>query len=268
MSEKRHTRSVSQWKSYSRCPEAFRLERMVSPRPPEAPAAWTALGSAFHEAYEAWELDSRRVPLATFFDHSYELQIDALKLKQPDFGQWMKRPNVKTVERDIELYAEIGRKQAEAYQEHCEIAGWTLFELPNELPALEVSFEIDFDGVVVRGTIDSILEWPDGRVSVRDLKTGNAEEDYRQLGVYRYVAVEQFGLDLQWGEYYFTKRGVSSEWQDLKRYSRAYLSEAFAELERGISNRVFLPRPSSACGMCGVKPWCREKGWRNERDRS
>lgn len=267
MSEKQYTRSVSQWKSYSRCPEAFRLERIVRPRLPETPAAWTALGSAFHEAYETWELDDRRVPLATFFEHSYELEVEALKLKQPDLSQWMKRPNVKTVEQDIKLYAELGRKQAEAYQEHCEAAGWTLYELPNGLPALEVSFEIDFGGVVVRGTIDSILEWPDGRVTVRDLKTGNVEDDYRQLGVYRFVAVEQFGLDLRWGHYWYTKRGVGSDWKDLTRYTRPYLEEAFAELERGISGRVFLPRPSSQCSMCGVKPWCREQGWLDERSR-
>jgi len=265
--DKRYTRSVSQLKSYTRCGQAYFLERMVRPRLPEAPAAWTALGSAFHAAYEGWELTSRQQPLADWFDRAYEMEISKLKERQPDLSQWLKRPNVRTVERDIELYAEIGRKQAEAYQEHCEEAGWVLYELPNGLPALEVSFEINLGGVPVRGTIDSILEWPDGRVTVRDLKTGNVEEDNRQLGLYRHVAIEQFGLDLRWGEFWYTKRGVSGGWVDLTRYTKEYLTEVYEALDRGIDNRVFLARPGSHCEMCGVKPYCPEKGWLDERSR-
>lgn len=258
----RYTRSVSQLKTYTRCSEAYFLERMVKPHLPETPAAWTALGSAFHKAYEGWELSNRTGSLGDVFEAEFPLEIERLKERQPDLTEWQKRPRVHTVERDIELYGELGRKQAEAYEAHCAEAGWSLFELPNGLPALEVSFELDLEGVPVRGTIDSILEWPDGRVTVRDLKTGNVDEDNRQLGLYRHVAIDQFGLDLRWGEYWYTKRGVSGGWVDLTRYTKQYLAGAYAALDRGISNRVFLARPGSHCGMCGVKPYCPELGWK------
>jgi putative RecB family exonuclease len=273
MEERRYTRSLSQLKQYSKCSEAFRLQRMVRPRLPSRPASWLAGGLAFHDATEEYERarfeGETWVPtqLGTRFTELYDWHIDSLKQEQPDLDLWLKPPR-STVEKDITNRLKSGvEKWIPNYLEYTK-QPWKIFELPDGSPALEVQFEIKLGEVKVTGSIDRVLEWEDGACSVEDLKTGNREERFDQLGLYAYVLNslrEDFFLDsdIDQGRYFYAKDGQWSDWKPMARYTEKYLTDIYTALDRGIQNRVFLPNPGD-CEICAVRPWCRELGWLGE----
>jgi len=261
-------RSVSQLKTYTGCGEAYRLGRVVEPRPPQKPAAWTALGTALHDVYEAWERAERAWLMAEKFPLFFDAEIETFKYLQPDLNEWTKTPRVGSTQRDIDLRRLNGIKQAEALQWHSENAQWKLWRLPDGSPAVEVPFEVEFEpfdpgvygenNTVIRGKIDSILEWPDQRKTVRDLKSGAAKEDNRQLGMYRFAANELFNLNINFGQYWYAKRGEESSWVDLRNYTEEYLTETYVGLDRAIEEEIFLANPGSQCYLCEYKESCRE----------
>lgn len=250
-------RSASQLNSYTGCGERYRLERTVDL--PVTHAAWTSLGTAIHEAYEHWELNGRAGILAEYFEAAYDLDIQKYLDLQPDLDYWTKTPRVKSVENDIALRREAGVKQAVALQESCEKSLWKPWTLPSGDLALEVPFEAQLGSVLVRGMVDVIKEWPDGQLTACDWKTGNkSHPKYRQLGVYKHAMIQDYGIDLPYGEFWFTKDGSSSGFIDLSRYTYAYLTDQYEKLDLAITEGIFLANPGSQCDLCNVRGFCRE----------
>lgn len=255
-------RSVSQLNLYSECGERYRLERVDSfPMDlPERPSPWTAVGNAMHSVYEIWERNDRQFDMPEMFLSTYSDEIESLFRAQPDPKWWIITPRVKSIERDIELRGEHGVKQAEALQTHCLESPWHIKRIDGAL-ALELPVSLTFGAVEVVGKIDSVKEWPDGRVVATDLKTGNKKgTKNRQLGFYGLALREIYGLDVRWGEFWYTKLGASGGYIDLRRYTRDYLHNQFNNLDQAIGQRIFLANPGEQCGFCPVKQWCREMG--------
>lgn len=275
MTERVYSRSVSQLKTYSKCPEQYRLQRMVRPRLPERPASWLAGGTAFQDAADEWEKTERRYDLAAMTEEYYWREIDKLKEKQPDLkNYWMKPPSTKTVERDIELRLKAAlEKWVPNYLRYAEEAEWEIWRDPfNEL-ALEVECTWKFpSSVPVLLGIDRILYWPDKNIcTIEDIKTGNREESFRQLGLYIFAAnrifEEYLPAPIEHARYWYAKDGEVSEWESAARWTEEYLDAEYSALDRGISNKVFIASPSNDnCGLCGVQPWCRLKGYLQEHE--
>ena len=252
-------RSISQLNSLSDCGERYRLERTV-PGLPVRPAAWTVVGTAAHTAYEVWEKTDRVMDLSELFFQHYTEEIAVQQTRQPDAKLWVKTPNVKTVERDIDLRLEHGVKQMRALQEHCEQSEWRVAEIGGK-KAIEVPLEVTFGDVLVLGHVDVVLEWPDGKLSARDWKTGHKKgTKNRQLGFYKLGLNEKYGLDIRFGDFFFTKLGDSGGYVDLSRYTRDYLHDQFTKLNRIIEEGLYLANPGEHCDLCTVKFWCREMG--------
>lgn len=271
MTEKRrYSRSVSQLKNYSRCPEAFRLERIVRPRLPARPASWFVGGTAFQSAADDWEKSGRTSDFPGDFTRYYLAGIDELKERQPDLKMWLKPPR-STVEKDIENRMKAGlEKWIPNYLRYAETGDWEIWTTPLGDLALEVEFTHEFpNGVVINGGIDRMLWWPkEEMVTIEDIKTGNREKDFRQLGLYGFVANYIFGDDLSRPiddlRYFYAKDGEVSPWEGMSRWTEDYLSTEYGALDTGISNGVFIANPGDHCDMCGVQPWCRLKGYLQE----
>lgn len=248
-----NNRSVSQLKSFTRCGEQYRLNRTLDL--PESPAAWTAVGTAFHEAYEQWEHDDRDVLLADLADEYYREVIASYKELQPNLSRWTKAPRVKDTQKDIDLRGANLHEQAVAYEAEVREGDY-------EVTMVEYPFEEVIGGVNIRGKVDCILKWGDGRYTIRDLKTGAiGDTDNRQLGLYGYVVNNILGLDVTYGEYWYTKFGKSGGWVNLSRYTKDYLEDQYGKLDTAIEQEIYLPAPGKACQMCDVKSWCREFGY-------
>lgn len=273
MAERKYNRSVSQLKTYSKCAEQFRLQRMVRPRLPSRPASWLAGGTAFQAAADDWEKTERRYDLAEMVREYYWQAIDKLKEEQPDLSYWMKPPRSK-VEKDIENRLESAiTKWVPNYLRYAEEATWEIWNDPFGDMALEVECTWEFpSGVSVLLGIDRILYWPEtGICTIEDIKTGNREESFRQIGLYIFVANKLFADDLpapiEHARYWYAKDGAVSEWESATRWTEEYLDAEYSALDRGIQNKVFIASPSNDnCGLCGVQPWCRLKGYLAENE--
>lgn len=254
-------RSVSQLLKYARCGEEYRLS-YVDKTYTFRPAAWLAQGTAFHEAVQGWE-ESGRSPqfdIGRTFVVAYDREIEAMKSRQPDMKQWLH--SLKTsAENDIEARRDIGLGQLQNYVDYAESDGFIIKDIDDFTLAIEVPFELEIGGVLVKGAIDLILLHPDG-VEVRDLKTGNRESANIQLGVYVLAVEKIFKWPVIRASYYYAKdsKVVTLSKKDLARYSEEYLGELFNALDTGIANKVFIPNPGSHCILCPVRDNCRELG--------
>lgn len=254
---KTYSRSISQLKSWTKCGEAFYLERFRRADLPVRPAPWTIMGVAVHDAIMEWEKSHRQIDISVLYYELYDRGVEEAWEKQPDEKYWFLPPMAKYVSNSITNYRARGAEQLEVYIQEVEYAPW-------EIDHIERQFEIDFDGVLVRGAVDRVLYFP-GMDSylVEDLKTGTAkeEEDYRQLGLYAYVARTLWDIPVTTGRYWFTKLNRPSPEYDLSRFDKNFWTQTFKDLDAAISYGVFLPSPGSGCQLCAVRPWCSTQGW-------
>lgn len=255
-------RSVSQLLKYSACSEQYRLEYVDKVSNGFRPAAWLAQGVAFHEAVQGWEESGRseQFDIGQTYVVSYDREIAAYKTREPDLKKWMHAFKIST-EDDIEARKALGLKHLQNYVDYAEANPFFIKDIDEYTLAVEVPFEVEIGGVLVKGAIDLILLDPNG-VEVRDLKTGNREANNLQLAIYTLVVEKIFGWPVVRASYLYTKDNklVTLSRKDLDRYDEKYLSELFASLDAGIKNKVFIPNPTSSCTFCPVKINCREMG--------
>lgn len=259
-------RSVSQLKQYERCPMAFKLSRIDKAW--QRPAAWLAQGSAVHEAAEAFERSGRTMTLEAaqdVFRESYSAHIEASTEITPNFEYWFKSgPYAGAV--DVERRYGIGLGQVEKYLDW--YAGHTdevIWIAPDGTPGIEIGFDIELDGIPIRGFIDAVIENEGGAVLVRDNKTGNQPGDDFQLAVYGVALAEQFGISApRYGDYWMGKSGKPTYPYDLTDWTRERVSAKFQELDENIRSERFDPLPSADnCNFCSVSLACKyREGWR------
>jgi putative RecB family exonuclease len=250
---------VSQLKQYERCPYSYKLSRLDKVW--ERPAAWLGQGSAVHEAAEAYEKSGRTMSLEGMqdvFKASYEKHINEACETTPNLEYWFKSGPYGG-EADIERRYHIGLEQCEKYirwyEAHPDEVIWV-----NDAgePGIELGFDIELDGVRVRGFIDAVIDHPTQGLIVRDLKTGNAPGDDFQLGVYSIGLSEAFGIDPpQVGDYMMGKTGKPTYPYRIGEWTRERVSEAFRVLEDNIRAGRFDPDPEpSKCRFCSVALFC------------
>jgi putative RecB family exonuclease len=251
-------RSVSQLKLYERCPYAYKLSRID--KVGQRPAAWLAQGSAVHEAAEAWERSGRTLTLEEtqdVFRQSYAQHINEACEETPDLTAWF-ASGPYGGEADIERRYQIGLEQVAKYIDWAtNTPHEVIWIAPDGTPGIELGFDIDLDGVPVRGFIDAIIE-TDAGVSVRDHKTGNQPGDEFQLAVYAVALAQKFDITQPGsGDYWMGKTGKPTKPYDLTGWTREEVAAKFKELEENIQAGRFDPDPEpSKCRFCDVAWAC------------
>lgn len=258
MTERRHF-SVSQLKQYERCPHSYYLSRIEKVW--QRPAAWLPQGSAVHEAGEAWEKSGRTMTLEeaqAVYTESYDNHVNSYCDVTPNFDWWF-RSGPYGGEADIERRYEIGKGQVEKmlswYEKHPEDVVWLA---PDGTPGIELGFDIDLDGVLVRGFIDLVLYNGCGdEMHVRDNKTGNNPGDDFQLGVYKVGLEETYGGYCPTGDYWMGRTGKPTITMDLSDWTREAVRDKFLELQNNVNAGKFDPDPEpSKCRFCDVSYSC------------
>lgn len=257
-------RSVSQINQFTRCPMAYKLARIdkVWARP----AAWLGQGKAFHgvaELSEIWE--SYEMPLTLdeakdIFRVLYAQEIGESTEETPNFEWWF-HSGPYGGERDIERRYHIGLEQVEKFFGWKALANQEIWVTPDGTPAIELSFKIELDGILVRGFIDAVVV-VNGELRVRDYKTGNTPGDDFQLGVYALAISMVYGVDApKTGDYYMAgkkgKKAVVTDPFDLTEWTREAVTARFHEVEAQIQSSTFeaLPEPDK-CNFCDVSYSC------------
>ena len=256
---KQHRRSASQLESYLRCPEAYRLEKVV--KAPQYPAAWLTQGIAFHDAIEKWERTGRTFPIETvveWFVTAWNEQLAKQMEQEPNLSVWLTGGRTKP-ENDIKNRFERGQQQVMDYIAWALATEneWRILDLGDHDLACEVEFDIQLQGVRVVGFIDQLIEWPNGTVTVRDLKTGTKlPPTARQLGIYKIAAKEVLDLDINWGDFYMSKNTAPTEPYDLSRFTPERVGRWFVNLDRSVMEGRFTPNPGDYCRICAVERFC------------
>lgn len=254
-------RSVSQLNKYRQCSELYRLS-YIDKTNNHSPAAWTVQGKAFHEAVEIWENSGRspQVDIESTYRLSYDRQILELKALEPDPKKWLHSFKI-TTEEDIKNRREVGAAMVLRYKSYAENNPFEIADIDDYTLAIEVEFQVEIGGTLIKGAVDQVLLHPAG-YEVRDLKTGNREQGLLQLGVYTVAMEKIFGWPIFKASYYYAKddKVVTVSRTELDRYDEKFLGEMFSALEKGIESKIFIPNPGSHCTVCPVRNSCREMG--------
>jgi len=261
----REHRSVSQLKQYERCPYAYYLSRIKKVW--QRPAAWLPQGTAVHAAIEAWERSGRKMSLEeaqAVFAEEYRKEVNRYAGVTPNFQWWFASGPYKGME-DLTRRREIGLDQVRKYVEYASRANHEMIWVDADgKPGIELGFDIDLDGVLIRGFIDAVvvsyLEDGTRVLVVRDHKTGNNPGDDFQLGVYSVALAEQFGSMATGGDYWMGRSGKPTYPFDLSDWTRETVSAKFKELEANIRAERFDPDPDpDKCRFCDVAYTCEYK---------
>jgi putative RecB family exonuclease len=276
-------RSVSQVKQWDTCPYQYWLQRRE--RAWQRPAAWLPQGTAVHKAAEVWELSERTMSLEdaqdTFRDE-YVSEVGRMCAETPNLEYWF-ASGPYGGQADLERRFSIGLQQVGRYLDYYQGPGAdeVMWRTPEGTPAVELSFDIDLDGVRVRGYIDAvpmvkpIIEKPKSRSKKdlaeyaealagakarpipRDNKTGNMPGDDFQLGVYDVALEDQYGIKADEGDYWMGKSGKPTFPYDLSRWTRQAVTEKFKQVDAEIRAEKFDPKPDEKkCNFCPVATAC------------
>lgn len=252
-------RSVSQYKEWMRCPYAYYLHRVEKVW--ERPAAWLPQGLAVHEAAEEYERSGRTMPLADAEDvykASYAKHTNRLAEETPNLNYWFASGPYRG-EADIERRFSLGLEQVERYINYYENAAPSevIWMTPDGEPGIELGFNIDLEGVRVRGYIDAVVEHPKHGVIVRDNKTGNNPGDDFQLAVYAEAIRQTYGQEITTGDYWMGRKGKPTVPYKLSDWGYESLADEFRKLDEGVKSGEFTPDPEpDKCRFCPVNASC------------
>lgn len=254
-------RSFSQLKSYSDCGERYRLERRL--RAPQRPAAWFTHGISFHAAVEAFERSARRLTpdqCIAAFEAAWAEGIMKDYEREPDFSVWMTGGRRKP-ETDIETRYEEGKAQVLSYVEYVADSGESIWTAPDGRLAVELEIEFVLSDVPVIVFIDQVIVTPNGRLVVRDLKTGSSWNSPIQLATYDLALEARYGLRAGWGDFWLAKKGKPDMPIDLSVYTAERVGAWFSMMNQAEQAGIYLPNPSDKCrSLCGVSQWCTAVG--------
>lgn len=252
-------RSVSQLNLYNSCPHRYYLERIAKVW--QRPAAWLAQGSAVHEALELFERSGRAMTLEeaqTSFSEAYSRYIEESTEITPNFEYWFASGPYRG-EQDTARRHGIGLEQVERYFRWVDLCPpEKVWITPDGVPAVELKFDIELDGIPVTGFIDLVVTDHGGGLIVRDHKTGNKPGDDFQLAVYSLAIAETYGIERpRYGDYWMGKSGKATYPFDLSDWTKERITERFRELDDGVKSERFDPDPEpQKCNFCSVRTSC------------
>ncbi|MCM1967812.1 PD-(D/E)XK nuclease family protein [Streptomyces sp. G1] len=254
MSIETQPRSVSQTQQYEQCAWRFYLQRVerVTPRP----AAWSAHGTAFHSAAEAFELSGRTMSAdeaVSLFSERYSALVNKGLDKEPNTDHWLSANGAGG--EDIERRYALGQQQTRRYVEWASEDNSKTWCTPDGQPAVELYFLVELGGVKVRGFIDQLVLDEDGTVRPRDWKTGSMKSKF-QLETYGVAVRALYGAEVNRADWYLAKTGKLSRPLPLIDVTAEEVGERYAAMDAGVKRGDFPAKPSFSCRFCDVSHAC------------
>lgn len=251
--------SPSRLQTYSDCGLAYYLSKIE--RVPQREAHWFGHGTSVHDTIEAYERSLRTLTPAEaeeIFHAAYDREAAEALERQPNENMWMVGGRMKRAT-DQAKRRELGLTHALDYMRlHPADDAIRPAELVPGEPAIEVGFELDFEGVRVIGYIDCIMEERStGRLMPEDWKTGKkVPGDRYQLGTYKHAIEQLTGQPVDWGRFWMCRENDYHQ-VDLRPVSFELVSSWYRQLATAVAGDVFLANPKD-CFACTVKPSCPE----------
>jgi putative RecB family exonuclease len=164
-------------------------------------------------------------------------------------------------ETDIETRYAEGKAQVLSYLDYVSESGETIWTAPDGRLAVELEIQFVLSDVPVIVYIDQVIISADGRLVVRDLKTGSSYNSPLQLATYDLALEAQYGLRAYWGDFWLAKKAKPSAPIDLHSYTAERVGAWYAQADAGIRAGIFVPNLTDKCAnLCGVSQWCTAVG--------
>lgn len=272
------TRSVSQYELWSKCPELYRLERVVGV--PQKPAWYFEGGTAFHtvaemfteEAFYLGNDAAAVADVAAFRDWDWMFRstfLRTVRKTRRETGvplkdwEWAARSNPR---QDGHWWMDVGQVMVQDYikwrlaNPHMVIA-----ELPNGAPAIEAELNPVFGGVKLRAFPDAVYRDLNagGQYLVVDYKTGATVPSANgiQLSTYAASLRQIFGWDVSYGAYYMARKGGLTPPVNLTLTAspdimQMNLSAAYTQMDQAVELDIYPPNLGKECDRCRSKEWC------------
>lgn len=225
-----------------------------------SPAAWFIQGTAVHSAVEAWEKSYRSMKPTLVLSIYADIwdQEEAKSWKQePEADAWQKS-GVKKTKTDLADRLARGRDQVITYMENTRKERLRPWTTPEGWVASEVPFEEEFDGVLIRGFIDLVMEDPDSKaLLVRDLKTGTQKPvGPIQLKTYAIALKKKYGVDVAWGDYWMCKDGGPSSPINLGDIPDRLIVSQYQIMDAAEKGQMYGANIGDHCRRCDVARHC------------
>lgn len=259
--------SHSQYSTFTRCGELFRLERVWHvPTPP----AWALIGGkAFHSATEDIDRAAHGSP---FVVRSFQEHLD-LEVAQALAGTDYTEADIRASGRASNAWPDKENRKWWEFNGPLMVSRWEAFTktAPLDLalsatngsqesadPAIEVPFRLIAGSSTIVGYVDRVYrQRTDGALVVLDLKSGSSSQPSpAQLGVYKVGLEAKFGEPVQWGYFWDARTGALSERYDLSAFTHDRIEWQYESFRFARDRGLFLPNITKDCSWCGVRDFC------------
>ena len=249
--------SYSSMSSWLECGKRFELERVYNA--PQTGAWYFLGGNAVHKASEYLDLgetdDSHAAWSRAWAEELANVEPGTeIKAGGRKSKQWPDKENKDWWEYHGPQFVESWRLWTqEKFRE-----GWTwLHHGPNDVPAIEVPVQFEFEDVLVKGYIDRVMVDPNGQVIVVDLKTGSREPNSSlQLAIYALGLQRNIGVTASLGGYWMARQGDIPTQHSLSHLTDELVGSWFKGVQTGIENEIFVPKVGPLCNSCSVQAYC------------
>lgn len=243
------TLSPSKVSSFTDCALAFRFSAID--RLPQPPSPWTTKGTLVHIALERlFEL-----PAAA---RTLEAGLSCLDVASSEIRD---DPDYTELHLDDDATAKFFTEAHDLVRRYFEL------EDPRRINAigLELSLDVEINGVRVRGIIDRLELDDSGALVVTDYKTGAVpsvqHERKRLSGVHLYslMCEELLGRRPDKVQLLYLSQPVAIITQpsdQSTRFTRTALGAVWQAVERACDREDFRPRPSHLCNYCAYQAYC------------
>ena len=255
-------RSVSQLESYSDCGIRYKLERID--KVPQSDAWWNVGGTSVHYAIEQYEKKRAEGETLSVEDTQkiYANKLEELSPTEADewLMGWRKASKGKE---DKEWWIEHGEDMVFRYVQAAETRTYEILRDPIGNPIVEWVFDLDVDGIIVRGYINQAFLSSNGSaVLVRDVKAGKSTpSDSLQTAMYGWALRKILNADVRWGSYWMARKGEQTPPIDLlARHPWEEIVYRVHTMDKAENAGIYLPRVSSFCISCSVKDYCPAQG--------
>ncbi len=242
--------SPSKVSTFKDCALAFRFTAID--RLAEAPSAPAVKGTFVHRALQGLFWSHNRGNRSPEAAHA---ELAAV---------WLAR-------HDDPEYAGLGLEESaeDAFRADCEalVDRYFTIEDPDAVDAvgMELSLEVDFEGVRLRGIIDRLDVTPEGEFVVVDYKTGRApsetQEQSRLGGVHFYALLceQVLGRRPVKVRLMYLRQGLSIDAvpsDQAMRGLRQRTTAIWRAIEQACAAEDFRPKPSALCSWCSFQSLC------------
>ena len=260
--------SYSQANSMGTCSWRWVLERGF--KVPQQPSWAQVAGNGVHTATEWWDnwtLNGEWVTdhkaIEKLFNDAFDKEIaDRLKF-EPEFtkDQWRAsgRASKAWPEKENEAWWRANGPS--------QVMSWVTWRSNNprweiamigDKPGIELDAKAELGGVTVQGYIDRLFTNPEQtELLCLDLKSGSREpESDDQLGTYKRLLEETYGVTPSWGTYWMSRTGGTTTLVDMAQFTKERVDHTYRSTRAMQEQGLFLPKKSALCGGCSVRSYC------------